>query len=345
MPPFEFELRTTAGVVSHANHQASGLQVRVFNADFVAANLNFVGDHFNPIILLGEESKAAAEKIAQCERLLAKLDTREKAIRGADAAAVTAFGNAKTAAAAAARETMSLSAAFRADHLDREAALVRSDTAAATLGPEALQADLRMARSADQDRLPSLPALGLDIKLRPLREAAEPLLAKSPDMANTIALLVSHPDVERWVFQGLGMHEHREDCHFCGGTLAPERLADLKAHFTKDMLLHASEIATLAARVEKARLSFVPHALSALYAPFRERYEEAATALVQAIEAYKRRGVRPAGRSAGQGRFAALAGADPPDRGLAVGRRGAGHAGGQRCRGRKQQGVEQLRRV
>lgn len=286
MPSFEFEFRTHGGVVDQTNYQRSGLQIRVFNADFVAANLNFAGDHFNPIFLLGEESKAAIDKIARCERVLAKIEAADIGIRTVNDRAAADLNNARTAAAAAVRELMSLNAAFRADHLDREIAQVRYNPGAAILTADDLQSDLRLARSSDQDRLPGLTPVSIDTKLRRLREQAEPLLAKAPDLANTIEALAKHPEVERWVLQGLPLHQDQDGCLFCAGPLGAKRTDALRAHFSKDLSIHSDAIAGLLAKVRGAALDFSPRAASELYAPFRDRYRQASRALEDAVSTY-----------------------------------------------------------
>lgn len=286
LPPFEFEFRCDGGVVNEANYKTNTLNVRVFNADFVAANLNFTGDHFNPIFLLGEESKAATDRMAQCARLLTKITAAESRNESAIGKASNELGGARTAAAAAIRETLSLSLAFRADHLDREVQTIRRDPGAVMLSADNLQADLRLARTSDQDRLHPLPSSSMDTKLRQLRAEAEPLLAKVPDLANAIQALAQNSDVERWVLQGLPLHEHKGNCHFCASPFSAERLAELRTHFSKDVLTHAEAVGNLLGKVRTATLAFAPRADSELYASFRDSYRDAVTNLRQAVAAY-----------------------------------------------------------
>lgn len=286
MPAFEFEFKTDKGAVDHSNYQQTDLQVRVFNVDFVNANLNFVGSHFNPIFLLGEESKAAIDRIARCDKALARIAPMELALTMRDDRDTEALSSARTAAAAAIREALSLTTPFRADHLEKEVVAVKADPSAATLSADDLQASLRLARSSDQDRLPNAPATSMETPLRRLREEAQPVLTNSPGLANTIAALLSRPEIERWVQDGLRLHEHADGCAFCGSPLSEDRLAELRAHFTKDMAIHAQAIAALVQKVERSRLSFAPRAAAELYAPFRERYAEAAAELSKAIGLY-----------------------------------------------------------
>jgi wobble nucleotide-excising tRNase len=286
LPAFEFEFRCDGGVVNEANYQSNTLNVRVFNADFVAANLNFAGDHFNPIFLLGEESKAAIEKMAQCRRLQSKIAQAAARTEAALEKAARDHGAARTATAATIRETMALNASFRADHLDREVQSVRQNPGAAKLSADDLQANLRLARASDQDRLHPLPSSSLDTKLRQLRSEAEPLLAKVPDLANAIQALAQNADVERWVLQGMPLHQHQDDCLFCASPLSEERLAALRTHFSQDLTTHADAIANLLSKVRTSVLAFAPRAESELYASFREGYRDAAANLKQSVNAY-----------------------------------------------------------
>lgn len=286
LPSFEFELRHDGGVINHTNFRAHNLPVRVFNADFVAANLNFTGDHFNPIFLLGEESKAAVDRLTRCTKVMAKISAAEGRNRSAIDKAAADLNTARTAAAAAVRETLSLSTPFRADHLDREVEKVRQDPAAAELPAGALQANLRLARASDQDRLHPLPSSSMDTQLRQLRVEAEPLLARVPDLTNAIQALAQNPEVERWILQGLPLHEHKEDCLFCAAPLSSARIDALRMHFSKDLTVHADAITNLLAKVRTSFLAFAPRAESELYASFREPYSLAVKNLREAVAVY-----------------------------------------------------------
>lgn len=59
----EFTLGTTDDSITEKNFSRCNLSVRVFNSDFVRANLHFDGGNFNPILLLGKESEEAQRKI------------------------------------------------------------------------------------------------------------------------------------------------------------------------------------------------------------------------------------------------------------------------------------------
>jgi wobble nucleotide-excising tRNase len=61
----EFTLGTADDSITEKNFSRCSLSVRVFNSDFVRANLHFDGGSFNPILLLGKESEEAQRKIDQ----------------------------------------------------------------------------------------------------------------------------------------------------------------------------------------------------------------------------------------------------------------------------------------
>ncbi|MGM9480243.1 AAA family ATPase [Roseateles sp. NT4] len=56
--------------------------------------------------------------------------------------------------------------------------------------------------------------------------------------------MAQNADVERWVLQGMPLHQHQDDCLFCASPLSEERLAALRTHFSKDLTTHADAIAT-----------------------------------------------------------------------------------------------------
>ena len=286
LPTCAFSIDTDQGVVTEANYQTCPQIVRVFNSDFVAENLNFAGTPFKPILLLGSESEAAQKEIDRCEELA------KRSVAGAAAAKKDAddtkktLDKAKTDTAANIKSTVSLVSFFVSTQLDRELQTVGLGLEDYELGASALEADLKLARSSDQDQLTPVPKVVLPPAIDDLHTQATVLLAKTPNLASTIEHLVKNPLIESWVESGLPLHDGKTACEFCGGDLGAHRMASIKAHFSKDLANHKQKVQALLAKVESAKLSMAQRKEVELYAQFRTRFSAAQANTQTAIDAF-----------------------------------------------------------
>ncbi|HBZ2317133.1 TPA: AAA family ATPase, partial [Klebsiella pneumoniae] len=64
-----FTISTDGDRITQDNFTHSNLIIRVFNSDFIRDTLNFSGQNFRPILLLGKDSEKAQEKLTHYEDL------------------------------------------------------------------------------------------------------------------------------------------------------------------------------------------------------------------------------------------------------------------------------------
>lgn len=145
LPPCRFSIATDAGPVTDANLAATPHVVRVFNADFVTDNLNFTGNPFKPILLLGAESDVVQREIERYEKLLARAKGSSSGQAEAVAAAIKALNAAKTASSAHIKTTIGIVVAFGPTQLDAELRTVALGFEDYALGAEAFEAASRLA--------------------------------------------------------------------------------------------------------------------------------------------------------------------------------------------------------
>lgn len=284
LPACSFSIETDQGTVTESNYQTCGHTVRVFNSDFVAENLNFAGTPFKPILLLGSESDEAQKEIDRCEAMAKRALAGSEAAKKAADDAKKALDKAKTEAAQRIKATMSLVSFFGATQLEKELLTAGLGLEDYELAATSLEADLKLARSSDQDKLPPVPKVVLALGFDDLHKKAIANLARTPDLASTIDHLVKNPLVESWIESGLPLHDDKSTCEFCGGNLDDHRMANLKAHFSKDLANHKLEVQALLARVESARLAMTPRKEVELNAQFRSRFAAAQTATQKAVD-------------------------------------------------------------
>jgi len=288
LPAFTFTVATDQGVLTEANYQTSPHIVCVFNSDFVVENLNFTDSSFRPILLLGSESDEAQKDIDRCDAMLKRAQARSgKAQKDAQAAKKT-LADAKTEAAQAIKSTMSLTTFFGAVQLDKELLIVRLGLEDYRLSDKAYEADIKLARTSDQEQLPPVAKDTLTLSLGALHKSATSLLAKTPSLVSTIEHLVKNPLIERWVEEGLPLHAEKETCEFCGGSLDEHRMSVLKAHFSKDLANHKQEVQSLLARVNVASVELAARKDVEFNAQFRQRFNEAYAKTQEAVEAYNK---------------------------------------------------------
>lgn len=286
LPACSFSIDTDQGAVTEANYQTCPQIVRVFNSDFVAENLNFAGTTFKPILLLGSESEAAQKEIDSCEELVKRSVAGASAAKKAADDAKKTMDKAKTDAAAHIKSTMSLVSFFGSTQLDKELLTVGLCLQDYRLDANALEADLKLARSSDQDQLTPVSKVALSPAIDDLHAQATALLAKTPNLASTIDHLVKNPLVESWVETGLSLHDGKASCEFCGGNLDAHRMASIKAHFSKDLADHKQEVQNLLFKVESAQLTMAQRKDVELYAQFRPRFLLAQSDTQKAIDAF-----------------------------------------------------------
>ncbi len=69
-----FVVSTSQGAhISESSIVSNPEKIRVFNSDFVKANLSWEGDAFEPILLLGQQSINAQQEIQKNEKMLERL--------------------------------------------------------------------------------------------------------------------------------------------------------------------------------------------------------------------------------------------------------------------------------
>lgn len=287
LPEFTFSISTDGAALNETNFHSCPHVVRVFNSDFVSNNLNFAGSPFKPILLLGADSADIQKKIEKTQITLGRISVRtlrkKKAIK--DAKAV--MEKAKTDKSAAIKAAMSLVKAYGSTQLEKDIQTVRNFADRdCSLTPDAYDADLKLARTSDQDQLPAITTLFFVMNGDQLHQEAIDLLAKKLDLTNTIDYLLKNIAIENWVGTGLGLHDGKDHCEFCGNELDAERMRKLKEHFSRDLAEHKGALDSLAKKSFADKVTYVSIKKAEFNAQFRDRFEAVNKTLEQAIKVY-----------------------------------------------------------
>src|SRR5690554_2708890 len=240
-PEGEVTLATANSSITGNEFAQSTLPVRVFNRDFVAANVFPVGGgEVPPIFVLGEES---AEKQAQVEQLKKEQVSAQGNINDAKlekAKAERALDKHCVDRATIIRETLRSSGDNPYNNYDkarykrRVATMQSADDKANHL----LSDDERERLVSQSKATPKDPVSEVQLRLPDLQQltnTTRQLLQKSV-VSSAIDVLKADPKLSAWTRDGLGLHQQRDadHCLFCEQPLPDGRMAALEAHFSTE---------------------------------------------------------------------------------------------------------------
>lgn len=284
-PKLEYKIEGESGEYVHGS--AASRQVRVFNSDYVQANIGQLDGSLKPILVLGEENKALAESLeadeAAMERRKAAIASTEVGIskledtRGKKFSAIAStISEATSGTTARTYRKNNAETAYRGlaatqsltdDQLNTHRSTVRQEIMEAVSKPPSLAVILGSRE------------LTLQLQGDSIAGKASELCARSV-MAKSIARLRDNSDIALWAEQGLGLHARHQhgQCEFCGQTISEERWRALEAHFSAEDQQLKQEIEDTLAYSQALRSRIASIALPdrlALYSDFRQRYDAA----------------------------------------------------------------------
>lgn len=240
-PEGEVTLVTANSSITGNEFAQSTLPVRVFNRDFVAANVFPVGGgEVPPIFVLGEES---AEKQAQVEQLKEEKASAQGKIDDAKpekAKAERALDRHCVDRATVIRETLRSSGDNPYNNYDK-ARYRRRVAAMQSAGDKTnhlLSDDERERLISQSKATPKDPVNEVQLRLPDLQQltnTTRQLLQKSV-VSSAIDALKADPQLSAWTRDGLGLHQQRDadHCLFCEQPLPDGRMAALEAHFSAE---------------------------------------------------------------------------------------------------------------
>lgn len=300
-PHLEFDVDTQSGPLKHGQKYVRN--VRVFNSDFVEANIGRFEGPLRHILILGQENKVVAEEIK------AEIATRDDRIKRLQdiAAAVTKLESerskifstiAKTIGEATSGSTLRT---YRKPDAETAFGKLTSPKLLSDAELETHRATVRQEQMPEVGKLsvPGIVEAGTEKTIGPVG-AAHALAQRCKDLTMrsavsvVISRLASHPTIAAWVEEGVGLHKAHtsETCEFCSQPLPAARLQALADHFSvEDQRLKAEidqERAWLVNVLEALDRFTLPDRL-ALYSELRAEYDAVVTAFVTAMGAVKQR--------------------------------------------------------
>lgn len=280
----EFSFVTDNNTITEKNFTQCNISVRVFNSDFIKANLHFDGESFNPILLLGKESEEAQREINKLGARIKRSDSVQRKLNGEIETLTSRIALAKTEAAKFIRQRLKIDP-YTATHLGQDMQPV-SRLDSQLLMEQELSNAIELGLTPDSKRPTSVDVLHASPAIEELHKEAIMVLAATPSFSNTLKHLEENPAIERWVQSGLHLHPTSETCEFCGNVLPPDRLEALRTHFSKDLANHQEKIDGLLERVKAAEFKLTWPKAAELNPQFRDSYNLAISVLPTAINAF-----------------------------------------------------------
>jgi len=288
-PDAEFELEDYDGNKGNQqNLDINGLEIKVFNSDFIRDNIHLEGESFNPILLLGEDTKKAEDDIKEKSEKLIRLKTIENNLNmeytNIEKQILTGLSN----RASSIKETLQIVQAFTRTHIKPIFDEIKDDYVSFIKPDQEVPNILKQATASENDKLPKKDDYSAELVLTNLITEAEQLLQEVPEFSATVQYFIDNPDVANWVEKGLPLHEEKEKCEFCGNDLDPEHIKTIAAHFSEDLKNHKKRLTDFITQIKESKISNPDLQKSDFYKEYWCSFEEKNSALKEDIKLYNK---------------------------------------------------------
>jgi len=228
-PQLQYEIATESRTWKQGSHCSE--RVRVFNRDYVSANIDRV-DGPRPIFVLGAENAELVKQIDQDDRTL-KSKQEELGRLQSERDNLTKRKNklftdvARTISQNTAGESTRV---YRRPNAESDFGELTSKQLQTADSLATLKATLNQQQKPQLDALPENADLGAEVKA--ICDEASALL-KQTVSSEVIKRLADHPDIARWVEEGISLHATHSSmqCEFCAQNIPDSRQQALAAHF------------------------------------------------------------------------------------------------------------------
>lgn len=300
-PNLEYSIESLSGSLRHG--QKYGSKIRVFNSDFVEANIGCFDGPLRHILILGEENKAVA---AEIKTEIETRDSRNKKIEDQSIEVgklETEKGKIFSRIAQTIGEATSGSTLRTYRKPDAEKAFDNIGAANSSTDSE-LEVHRATVRQEQMPKVGSLcvpdivlpgtdKTIGLIGAVHDLEERCQVLTTRSAQSA-IIADLAANPAISTWVEEGVHLHNAHGSttCKFCDQPMPISRLVALAGHFSVEDQKLKGEIEDERLWIATIRESigrFVLPDRLALYSELRHDYDIAASLLGKTLIALNER--------------------------------------------------------
>jgi len=237
-PDLEYKIQTAEGEFTQSS--AYNKQIRVFNRDYISANIDISAGTAKPIFILGKKNNELAETIKEDEKILKgdpekkddigkikELDLKKKDVERKETERGKFFSD---VAKIISTNTSGVSARnYRKNNAEQ--AFLKLNTKEILTEQEIHKHSFTL----KQQEKPVLNELSIGETAKNINTIivnAKSLLQRTV-VTVIIERLKDNPDISKWVEQGITLHTTKNslNCEFCNQALPPKRLSELLAYF------------------------------------------------------------------------------------------------------------------
>ncbi len=270
------------------NLNINNLNIKVFNSDFIRDNIHLEGENFNPVLLLGEDTKKAQEELTKESKKLEKAQRIIKNLNKEYLDIENSILSGLTNTASKIKETLQIVQAYTRTHLKPTFDKVKKDHNSFILAQSEVNELLKIATNSEENKLPILAEFNVELLLENKFEEVKNLLDTLPEFSKTIKHFIENPEIANWVEQGLPLHQEKTNCEFCGNDISKERLIEISAHFSTDLKNHKDLLTQLAQSLNDSKISDPEIQELEIYKPLRNLFKQKDTKLKKSITTYNK---------------------------------------------------------
>lgn len=310
-PSFSIELADNS-LITQATLTSHNKNIRVFNEDFVRANLRFItnpDDSIEPFAILGDDNNKIEEEIETLEAELgSKEEGKETALYAQKAAAsiehIKTFESHKKAKDDLERQlrdkaiNREIGIKYKSERFgDQNYSIQKLNTdiekiKSPSYQPKTDEQLTQLGKLISEKILHPISAIQTPkLNFQDLAIKAEALVTQKISESDKIEELVKDAVLNRWVNEGRTHHKSkRNKCAFCDNSISEDRWKDLEKHFDEESEYLEKNIDALIASIgtEKIVASSALSTEKALfYSKFHNQFDELGQTLKDAVGKYE----------------------------------------------------------
>ncbi|MGR3172116.1 AAA family ATPase [Vibrio vulnificus] len=264
---FEVDCHDTSSIKSNSLQKVENL--RVFNSDYIAKNVNFDESSVSPVLIVGERNIELETELQRLEEAIpAKEVKRDQNIEFAAGKEkeknnrLTEVGRNVAVLSILGRSTFNASSVR---------SMLTSAEASHDLTPEQMSAYIDIARS---NAVSSVPKVKLSTpEMKGILGEIESIMATSVTQT-TIAELDADRSLRSWVEEGIERNAGDTTCQFCHNTISQARIDELNAYFSKAYKDLSQRIDVTIASVQSQTFTSSIPDTSQLYPDLQKGFDE-----------------------------------------------------------------------
>ena len=278
--------KADSSFTNEQNIEQESLKAKVFNSDFIEANLKWDGREFDPILLLGEDSIEAKKTIDSNELIIQRCRDGYRAKDNSKIQHDSSSARLKKQEAKNIKQTLKLIEAFTATHLDMVKSSLTDDLSTYIIAECDMDITLQKATSSETDKLIPINKYYLTYRLESYIEKTNELLRKKPEFSSTIEYLRDNPSVANWVEAGLEINDKKKKCEFCQSDIPEARVNDLRSHFSQDLKEYKSKLKLLIENQSHAKIEYIKLLPHDFYQEFHSEHSSISKDIEDCVAAY-----------------------------------------------------------